>query len=427
MSQTGTRRGRPKGSGIDDGDRLAAIARLIASNPQLKPTTAIKSLGVSDPSMIRRLRDKYAEVSETLALELTVAGRAAAAGSTPVVAVAANSSSPVQKSAPHAPAAAMPTPVAAPAVAVAAAAAAQSVEPKRTRAVAARSQPAARRVSKPAPAVAADVAKSVARNTDVARNTATTVAPVSAVVPVAAVVATPVVTTASAPIPTKTAARSAGATAKPSREWRQPTVAMTAPVAPPVAAQPTAPPAAPKPKSTTTASKSKSKASTLPASKSAKSAKSTIVTTAADTASATTTSASSKTADVAPVAVVAEPPAPIAACPAGTDHAKLPDTTKVTTPTPPADTAARLETAAAPAATTDRPATPRLPAADDLLVPFLGLGVAALSSAMAAQMSFADSLARTSLFSTVLRQQLAFNQMAMKLLPALKPAVKRGG
>ena len=46
---------------------------------------------------------------------------------------------------------------------------------------------------------------------------------------------------------------------------------------------------------------------------------------------------------------------------------------------------------------------------------------------MAAQMSFADSLARTSLFSTVLRQQLAFNQMAMKLLPALKPAVKRGG
>lgn len=53
------RRGRPKGSGLDDSGQLMAIAALIANDPDLKPTTAIKSLGVSDPSTIRRLRDKY--------------------------------------------------------------------------------------------------------------------------------------------------------------------------------------------------------------------------------------------------------------------------------------------------------------------------------------------------------------------------------
>lgn len=53
------RRGRPKGSGLDDRGQLLAIADLIAKDPGLKPTTAIKSLGVSDPSTIRRLRDKY--------------------------------------------------------------------------------------------------------------------------------------------------------------------------------------------------------------------------------------------------------------------------------------------------------------------------------------------------------------------------------
>jgi len=52
-------RGRPKGSGLNDRHHLQAIARLIAANPEFKPTTAIKSLGITDPSAIRRLRDKF--------------------------------------------------------------------------------------------------------------------------------------------------------------------------------------------------------------------------------------------------------------------------------------------------------------------------------------------------------------------------------
>lgn len=52
------RRGRPRGSGLDDRVQLSRIAELIEADPSLKPTTAIKALGVSDPSTIRRLRDK---------------------------------------------------------------------------------------------------------------------------------------------------------------------------------------------------------------------------------------------------------------------------------------------------------------------------------------------------------------------------------
>lgn len=59
MPAKNTRRGRPKGSGLDDHGQLVAIAALIDQDPELKPTTAIKSLGISDPSTIRRLRDKY--------------------------------------------------------------------------------------------------------------------------------------------------------------------------------------------------------------------------------------------------------------------------------------------------------------------------------------------------------------------------------
>jgi len=51
-------RGRPVGTGIDDSDRLKSIVDLLSANPELRPTTAIKSLGLSDPSIIRRLRDK---------------------------------------------------------------------------------------------------------------------------------------------------------------------------------------------------------------------------------------------------------------------------------------------------------------------------------------------------------------------------------
>ena len=59
MHQAKVRYGRPKGSGLDDRAQLAAIAALLAANPKLKPTTAIRSLGIEDPSDIRRLRDKF--------------------------------------------------------------------------------------------------------------------------------------------------------------------------------------------------------------------------------------------------------------------------------------------------------------------------------------------------------------------------------
>lgn len=59
MLQTPVRRGRPKGTGIDDNQRLAQLAELLRIRPDLRPTTAIRQMGYSDPSAIRRLRDKY--------------------------------------------------------------------------------------------------------------------------------------------------------------------------------------------------------------------------------------------------------------------------------------------------------------------------------------------------------------------------------
>ncbi|MEQ1650914.1 MAG: hypothetical protein ABL897_00330, partial [Hyphomicrobium sp.] len=59
MLQEKSRRGRPKGTGIDDSDRIARLAEVIRVRPELKPTTAIRAMGISDPSAIRRLRDKY--------------------------------------------------------------------------------------------------------------------------------------------------------------------------------------------------------------------------------------------------------------------------------------------------------------------------------------------------------------------------------
>lgn len=58
MANQPNSRGRPKGTGIDDGEKLAAILNLMSSNPDMRPTTAIKALGIDDPSVIRRLRDK---------------------------------------------------------------------------------------------------------------------------------------------------------------------------------------------------------------------------------------------------------------------------------------------------------------------------------------------------------------------------------
>ena len=59
MTAARAARGRPKGSGINDQLRLNEIARIIDADPRMKPTTAIKALGITDPSTIRRLRDKF--------------------------------------------------------------------------------------------------------------------------------------------------------------------------------------------------------------------------------------------------------------------------------------------------------------------------------------------------------------------------------
>jgi hypothetical protein len=58
MSETPRRRGRPKGTGIDDSTTLRTISSLLAANADLKPTTAIRRSGVTDPSIVRRLREK---------------------------------------------------------------------------------------------------------------------------------------------------------------------------------------------------------------------------------------------------------------------------------------------------------------------------------------------------------------------------------
>lgn len=59
MSETTKRlRGRPAGTGIDDRLWLDRIAHMISTAPQIAPTTAIRSLGIDNPSTIRRLREK---------------------------------------------------------------------------------------------------------------------------------------------------------------------------------------------------------------------------------------------------------------------------------------------------------------------------------------------------------------------------------
>jgi hypothetical protein len=59
MTPAKAHRGRPKGTGIDDQPKLLEIARLVSADPRMKPTTAIKAIGITDPSTIRRLRDKF--------------------------------------------------------------------------------------------------------------------------------------------------------------------------------------------------------------------------------------------------------------------------------------------------------------------------------------------------------------------------------
>lgn len=83
--------GRPKGSGLDDRQQLANIAALLAANPTLKPTTAIRSLGVEDPSVIRRLRDKFRKEQAKLMAD---ARRAARGKGTRIQRLSSNESTP---------------------------------------------------------------------------------------------------------------------------------------------------------------------------------------------------------------------------------------------------------------------------------------------------------------------------------------------
>jgi hypothetical protein len=69
---TSGKRGRPPGTGKNDTDRLMKIAALMAADPALKPTTAIKQIGETDPSTIRRLRDKYNEQNALRMTETSV-------------------------------------------------------------------------------------------------------------------------------------------------------------------------------------------------------------------------------------------------------------------------------------------------------------------------------------------------------------------
>lgn len=63
MSELKHQRGRPVGTGIDDRIWLRELRHLISIDPTTPPTTAIKSLGISDPSTIRRLREKHRRVA----------------------------------------------------------------------------------------------------------------------------------------------------------------------------------------------------------------------------------------------------------------------------------------------------------------------------------------------------------------------------
>ncbi len=70
MLHSPIRRGRPKGTGIDDSDRIARLDEMLRVHPDLKPTTAIRLMGYSDPSAIRRLRDKYKLFAVRIRIEL---------------------------------------------------------------------------------------------------------------------------------------------------------------------------------------------------------------------------------------------------------------------------------------------------------------------------------------------------------------------
>jgi hypothetical protein len=60
-------RGRPRGSGKPDGSTLRQVGELLAEDPKLRPTTAIKRLiGIKNNSDIRRLQVKWRAEGKTL-------------------------------------------------------------------------------------------------------------------------------------------------------------------------------------------------------------------------------------------------------------------------------------------------------------------------------------------------------------------------
>jgi hypothetical protein len=90
MLHSPIRRGRPKGTGIDDNDRIARLDELLRVHPELRPTTAIRLMGYSNPSAIRRLRDKYKVFALRTRIELSKDLR----GPTPVAAANAGEQTP---------------------------------------------------------------------------------------------------------------------------------------------------------------------------------------------------------------------------------------------------------------------------------------------------------------------------------------------
>lgn len=90
------RYGQPKSSGLDDRQQLTSIAALMAADPRLKPTTAIRSLGVEDPVVIRRLRNKFRAEEPRLMAQAHRARRTSANGRTRIIRVNGNHKAPVK-------------------------------------------------------------------------------------------------------------------------------------------------------------------------------------------------------------------------------------------------------------------------------------------------------------------------------------------
>lgn len=60
MNSTKRTRGRPRGTGLDDGPTLRKVADMLAADPALKPTTAIKrALDKPTETAVRRLQGKW--------------------------------------------------------------------------------------------------------------------------------------------------------------------------------------------------------------------------------------------------------------------------------------------------------------------------------------------------------------------------------